>query len=55
VTPESITLILYGENAQAMFDAMEQYLSDHLIFAGAVVSIRQGKNVTQVVIPSIVN
>jgi hypothetical protein len=38
-----------------MFDAMEQYLSDHLIFAGAVVSIRQGKNVTQVVIPSIVN
>jgi hypothetical protein len=38
-----------------MFDAMKQFLSDHLIFAGAVVSIRQGKNVRQVVIPTIVN
>lgn len=55
LTPESITLILYGENAQAMFDAMEQFLSDHLIFAGAVVSIRQGKSVRQIVIPTIVN
>ena len=55
VTPESITLILYGEDAQAMFEAMKQFLSDHLIFAGAIVSIRQGKNVRQVVIPSIVN
>jgi len=54
-TPESITLILYGDNAQAIFDAMEQFLSDHLIFAGAVVSIRQGKNVKQVVIQTIVN
>jgi tetratricopeptide (TPR) repeat protein len=55
VTPESITLIFYGENAQAMFEAMDQFLSDHLILAGAVVSIRQGKNVRQVVIPTIVN
>jgi len=55
VTPESITLILYGENAQAMFEAMEQFLSDHLIFAGAVVSIRQGPSVRQVVVPAIVN
>ena len=55
VTPESITLILYGENAQAMFEAMEQFLSDHLIFAGAIVSIRQAKDVRQVVIPSVVN
>lgn len=54
-TPESITLIFYGENAQAMFDAMEQFLADHLIFAGAVVTLRQGKNVSQVVIPTIVN
>ena len=54
-TPESTTLIFYGENAQAMFEAMEQFLSDHLIFAGAVVSIRQGKNVRQVVIPAVVN
>jgi tetratricopeptide (TPR) repeat protein len=55
VTPESITLILYGKNAQAMFEAMEQFLSDHLIFAGAVVSIRQGPSVRQVVVPAIVN
>jgi hypothetical protein len=55
LTPESITLILYGENAQAMFVAMEQFLADHLIFAGAVVTIRQGKSVRQVVIPNIVN
>jgi tetratricopeptide (TPR) repeat protein len=55
VTPESITLIFYGQNGQIMFEAMEQFLSDHLIFAGAVVSIRQGKNVRQVVIPTIVN
>jgi tetratricopeptide (TPR) repeat protein len=54
-TPESITLMLYGEDAQVMFRAMEQFLSDHLIFAGAVVSIRQGKTVKQVVIPTIVN
>jgi hypothetical protein len=55
LTPESITLIFYGEDAQAMFEAIEQFLSDHLIFAGAVVSIRQGKSVRQVVIPTIVN
>jgi tetratricopeptide (TPR) repeat protein len=55
VTPESITLILYGENAQAMFEAMEQFLKDHTIFAGAVVSIRQGESVRQIVIPSMVN
>jgi tetratricopeptide (TPR) repeat protein len=54
-TPESITLIFYGENAQAMFEAMKQFLSDHLIFAGAVVSIRQGQNIRQVVIPTILN
>ena len=55
VTPESITLLFYGENAQAMFDAMQQFLTDHLIFAGAVVSIRQGKEVRQNVVPAIVN
>ncbi|MGA3008852.1 MAG: tetratricopeptide repeat protein [Terracidiphilus sp.] len=54
-TPESITLIFYGEHAQAMFEAIEQFLSDHLIFAGAVVSIRQGKSVSQIVIPTILN
>jgi Tfp pilus assembly protein PilF len=55
VAPEIITLIFYGENGKAMFDALRQFLADHLIFAGAVVSIRQGQNVNQVVIPSLVN
>lgn len=55
LTPESITLIFYGECAQAMFEAMEQFLSDHLIFAGAVVSIRQGQHVRQIVIPTVLN
>jgi hypothetical protein len=55
VTPESITLPFYGKNAQAMFDAMEQFLKDHLIFAGAVVSIRQGQEVRQTVVLGIVN
>jgi hypothetical protein len=52
VIPESITLAFYGQNAKAMFEAMEQFLADHLIFTGAVVSIRQGKDVNQVVIPT---
>jgi tetratricopeptide (TPR) repeat protein len=55
VTSESITLVLYGENAEAMFKAMEQYLTDHLIFAGAVVSVRQGKDVRKIVITSAIN
>lgn len=55
VTPESITLVFYGENAQAMFAAMEQFLSDHLVFAGSVVSVRQGKDIRQVVIPGVAN
>ena len=55
LAPESITLIFYGGDAQAMFVAIEQFLSDHLIFAGAVVSIRQGKNIRQIVIPAPLN
>lgn len=55
ITPESITLIFYGENGQAIFEAIEQFLSDHLIFAGAIVSIRQGKDVRQTVIPGSLN
>lgn len=55
ITPESVTLIFYGENGQSMFEAVEQFLSDHLIFGGAVVSIRQGKDVRQVVIQGTVN
>jgi tetratricopeptide (TPR) repeat protein len=55
VTPESITLIFYGGNGQAMFEAIERFLADHLIFAGAVVSIRQGLDIQQIVIPMLTN
>ena len=55
VIPESITLTIYGKDAEAMFSAMKQFLSDHLIFAGAVVSIRQGTSLRRVVIPSALN
>ena len=55
VTPESVTLIFYGENGEKMFETIEQFLSDHLIFAGSIVSIRQGKDVRQTVIPGNVN
>lgn len=53
--PESITLIFYGPDAEAMYKAMEQFLLDHLIFAGAVVTIRQGSNIRRQVVPGTVN
>ncbi|HEV2133304.1 MAG TPA: tetratricopeptide repeat protein [Terracidiphilus sp.] len=53
--PESVTLLFHGEDAEAMFAAMEQYLGDHCIFEGATVSIRQGKTTRQVVIAQRVN
>lgn len=55
MAPESITLIFYGDHGEAMFEAIEEFLSDHLLFAGAVVSIRQGQNVRRVVIPARLN
>lgn len=53
--PESVTLLFHGEDAEAMFAAVEQYLADHCIFEGATVSIRQGKTTRQVVIAQMVN
>ena len=53
--PESTTLWFHGEDSEAMFAAMEQYLSDHAVCAGAVITIRQGQRVREMVIPQLTN
>lgn len=55
IIPETTTLIFYGSDAEAMFSAMERFLLDHLICEGAVVGIRQGGKLREVVIPQVVN
>lgn len=54
VIPETTTLIYRGENGEAMFAAIEQYLNDHLICAGALVTIRQGQSTRVVTVPQVV-
>ena len=53
--PESVTLLFHGEDAEALFAAMGQFLGDHRLFEGAIVTVRQGKTVRQVVIAQRVN
>lgn len=53
--PESTTLMFYGPDAEVLFEAMEQYLRDHLTCAGAIAAIRQGGKVREVVIPQVLN
>ena len=55
VIPESTTLWFYGADAEAIFQAMEGFLKDHLICAGATVGIRQAGKMREVVIPQLVN
>lgn len=55
VIPESTTLIFYGDDGEVLFHAMEQFLLDHLIFAGATVTIRQGASTREAVIPQPLN
>ena len=55
VIPESTTLWFYGAEADAIYDAMEQYLTDHAVCAGAVVTIRQGTKLRQAVVPQVTN
>jgi tetratricopeptide (TPR) repeat protein len=51
VIPESTTLWFYGADAEATFQAMDEFLKDHLICAGATVAIRQRGMMREVVIP----
>ena len=53
--PESVTLLFHGDDAEALFAAMRQYVGDHAIFEGATVTVRQDKTVRQVVISQRVN
>lgn len=53
--PESTTLWFYGEDGEAMFVAMRQYLEDHAVCAGATVGIRQGDKLREVVMPQVTN
>lgn len=55
VIPESTTLWFYGADADAIYQGMEQYLSDHAVCAGAVVAIRQGTKLREVVVPQVTN
>ena len=55
VIPESTTLWFHGADAEAIFQAMEGFLKDHLICAGATVAIRQRDMLREVVIPQTVN
>ncbi len=55
VIPESTTLWFYGADAEAIFQAMEEFLKDHVICAGAAVGIRQAGKMREVVIPQLVN
>lgn len=53
--PESVTLIFVGPDAEALFRAIEQFLLDHSICDGAVVMIRQGSQLREMVLPGILN
>jgi tetratricopeptide (TPR) repeat protein len=53
--PESVTLIFVGADAEALFRAVEQFLLDHSICDGAVVTIRQGNQLREVALPGVLN
>lgn len=53
--PESVTIILYGPDAEALFRAVEPFLLDHSICDGSVVTIRQGSQLREVMLPSVLN
>ncbi len=55
VIPESTTLWFYGPDGEAIFRAIDQFLKDHLICAGATIAIRQSGKMREVVIPQQVN
>jgi len=48
---ESTTLMFYGEDAEALYRAMELILVNEPICANAIVTIRQGKEMREVAVP----
>ncbi len=49
--PESTTLILYGEDAEALFRAIQPILISEQICEGATITIRQGKEIRELIVP----
>jgi tetratricopeptide (TPR) repeat protein len=49
--PESTTLMFYGEDAEALYHAMELILVNEPICANASVTVRQGKEMREVAVP----
>jgi hypothetical protein len=49
--PECSTLIYYGADAQAMYKAIEDALYGDSRFRGALVTIRQGREQRELVVP----
>jgi tetratricopeptide (TPR) repeat protein len=50
-TPESTILMLYGEDAEVLFQAIQPILAKERICEGALVTIRQGKEIREVILP----
>jgi tetratricopeptide (TPR) repeat protein len=50
--PESTTLMFYGEDAEALYRALELVLASEPICEGASITIRQGKEVREIVLPA---
>ena len=51
-TPESTTLIFYGEDAEKLYRTLEPSLLGEKICSGARVMIRQGGKMREVILPS---
>jgi len=49
--PESTTLMFYGEDSESLYQSMESILAQEPICEGATVTIRQGKDLREVVVP----
>ncbi len=49
--PESTTLMFYGEDAEALYQALRPVLDDYLIAEGARIAIRQGTQLREVTLP----
>jgi tetratricopeptide (TPR) repeat protein len=49
--PESTTLMFYGEDAEALYHAMELILVNEPLCANAIVTIRQGSEIREVAVP----
>ena len=52
VIPESTTLMFYGEDAEALFSALQPVFETHPVCNGARVSIRQGNDLRELSLPS---